>query len=104
MYICKGIIHQEIKMAVASERLVVQLTAKEKRDIRRRARDAGLNVSEFVRRAAAGTLDESNELDELLERTRVAAEESIATIDEALDFVNASNRRIAQMEAEAKSS
>ncbi|HLF10571.1 MAG TPA: ribbon-helix-helix protein, CopG family [Gammaproteobacteria bacterium] len=91
-------------MATVGERLVVQLTAKEKREICRKAREAGLNVSEFVRRALADTADEGDELDELLDRTKAAAKQSIAIIDEALDFVNASNERIAQMEARAKSS
>ena len=71
-------------MAAASERLVLQLTAKEKREIRRKAREAGLNVSEFVRRAVAGTADADSELDELLDRTRAAAKESAAMIDELL--------------------
>ena len=91
-------------MASASERLVVQLTAKEKREIRRRARDAGLNVSEFVRRAATGAADMDAELLGLLDRAERAAKEGIAMIDDALTFVKASNVRIARMEAEAKSS
>ena len=91
-------------MASASERLVVQLTAKEKREIRRRARDAGLNVSEFVRRAATGAADMDADVLGLLDRAERAAKEGIATIDDALDFVKASNVRIARMEAEAKSS
>jgi len=91
-------------MASASERLVVQLTAKEKREIRRRARDAGLNVSEFVRRAATGAADMDAELLGLLDRAERAAKEGIAMIDDALGFVKASNVRIARMEAEAKSS
>lgn len=95
-------IWKELRMAAATERLVVQLTAKEKREIRRRARKAGLNVSEFVRRATTGTSD-TPELDELLERTRRAAEESMSLIDDTLAFVASSNVRIAAMEAKAKS-
>jgi hypothetical protein len=91
-------------MASASERLVVQLTAKEKREIRRRAHEAGLNVSEFVRRAATGTAEVDTELLGLLGRADRAAKEGIAMIDDALDFVRASNVRIARMEAAAKSS
>jgi hypothetical protein len=90
-------------MATVGERLVVQLTSKEKREICRKAREAGLNVSEFVRRALAGSTDDSSELNELLDRTKAAAKESIAVIDDALAYVNESNRRIAQMEARAKS-
>jgi len=91
-------------MAVANERLVVQLTAKDKREIRRRAREAGLNVSEFVRRAATGAAEADSELLGILDRAESAAKEGIAMIDDALAFVNASNVRIARMEAEAKSS
>ena len=91
-------------MAIASERLVVQLTAKEKREIRWRAREAGLNLSEFVRRAATGVADMDDALLGLLDRAERAAKEGIALIDDALEFVKASNVRIARMEAEAKSS
>ena len=45
-----------------------------------------------------------DELLNLLDRAESAANESIAMIDDAVDFVNGSNARIAQMEAEAKSS
>ena len=67
-------------------------------------REAGLNVSEFVRRAATGVADDDDELLGLLDRTERAAKEGIALIDDAVDFVKASNVRIARMEAEAKSS
>jgi hypothetical protein len=96
--------YKEIGMAVASERLVVQLTAKEKREIRRRAREAGLNVSEFVRQAATGAAEPDSELLAILDRAERAAKESIAMIDDAPAFVSTSNVRIARMEAEAKSS
>lgn len=89
-------------MAVASERLVVQLTAKDKREVRRRARALGISVSEYVRNATTGAPGkEDAELEELLERTKIAARETMAMIDDAVDYVNASNARIAAMEAAA---
>lgn len=87
----------------ASERLVVQLTAEEKREVRSRARALGMSVSEYVRKATTGSSDDENAtLEELLKRTRNMARESIATIDDTLAFVNASNARIAAMESQAK--
>lgn len=81
----------------ASSRLVVLLSPADKRAVRRRAQALGMNVSEYVRAMTTGDVD-AVEL-ELLARTKDAAEQSIAMIDETLAFVNASNARMAVMEA-----
>lgn len=80
-----------------SERLVVLLTPDEKREVLRRARALSMDVNEYVRTAITGDVDDAK-LEELLERTKDAAEQSIAAIDETVTFVNASNGRIADME------
>ncbi len=89
-------------MAAASERLVVQLTAKDKKELRRRARALGISVSEYVRNATTGKEDE--DLAELLDRTKLAAQEAMSMIDDAVNYVNASNVRISAMEEAAAKS
>lgn len=88
-------------MPTAVERIVVQATAAEKKAISAKARRLGLPVSELMRRGAsayrAGETDE--ELGALADAARAAAERAAASIDDALDFIAASDRRIAAMAA-----
>jgi hypothetical protein len=91
-------------MAGATARIVVQATAKEKKAIAAKAKRLGLPVSELMRRGA--TAYESAEADEelgaLADAARDAAERASASIDSALEFIEASNTRIAALETEAK--
>ena len=91
-------------MAAATERIVVQVTPAEKRSIVKSAEKSGLNLSEFMRRAAKGFRNApgDKELEGLLERAEDAAKESISLIDDALAFVAASEKRIAELEAERR--
>jgi hypothetical protein len=93
-----------IRMAAAVERIVVQATAKEKKAIAAKAKRLGLPISELMRRGA--TAYESAEADEelgaLADAARGATERASASIDSALEFIEASNARIAALEAEAK--
>lgn len=89
-------------MATVNEQLVLHLTAEEKRAIGRMAREAGLDVSEFVRRTLAEPTEDRAALHALMARVKTTAEESVALIDETLSFVHDSNCRIAAMEAQAK--
>lgn len=88
-------------MATAIARIVVQATAEDKKAIVSKAKRLKLPVSELMRRGAfAYELDESDEeLAILADAAKAAAERSSAAIDDALDFIAASNRRIAAMEA-----
>jgi hypothetical protein len=88
----------------ATERIVLQLTAAEKRSIVRSAEKAGLNVSEFLRRAARHFrgLEDERELMELRDRTEKAAQESIERIDDAVAFVARSNNKIRELQAGKK--
>lgn len=85
----------------ASERIVVQATAQEKRAITAKARQLDLPVAELMRRGAAAYRAESSDdlIDALADSAREAVERASAAIDESLDFVAASNARIALMEA-----
>ena len=87
-------------MAAAVERIVVQATPQEKKAITAKAKRLGLPISELMRRGA--TAYQSKEADEelgaLADAARAAAERASASIDRALDFIEASNKRIAALE------
>ena len=90
-------------MAAAIERIVVQATPQEKRTIAAKAKKLGLPISELMRRGA--TAYESAEADEelgmLADAAKAAAERAADSIDATLAFLEASNKRIAAMEAKA---
>jgi hypothetical protein len=89
--------------AAAVERIVVQTTAQDKQAIADKAKKLDMPVSELMRRGAfAYQGDEYNaELATLADVAQAAAERSGASIDDALEFIATSNRRIAAMEAKA---
>ena len=90
-------------MAGAVERIVVQATAQDKREIAAKAKKLGLPISELMRRGAFDY--EPSETDEemaaLADAAKGAAERAGAAIDDALAFIDASNKRIAAMEVRA---
>ena len=91
-------------MAAAVERIVVQATPQEKKAITAKAKRLGLPISELMRRGA--TAYESKEADEelgaLADAAKAAAERASASIDNALAFIEASNKRIAALENAGK--
>ena len=95
---------QGIDMPAAVERIVVQATAREKKAIAAKAKRLGLPVSELMRRGATAyqTAAADEELGALADAAAAAAERAISSIDDALQFVDASNQRIAALEAAAK--
>ncbi len=90
-------------MAAAVERIVVQATAQDKQAIAAKAKKLDLPVSELMRRGAfAYQASESDaELGALADAAKGAADRAAASIDDALSFIDASNKRIAAMEAKA---
>lgn len=90
-------------MAAAVERIVVQATAQDKKAIAAKAKKLDLPVAELMRRGAFAYASEAmdQELDALADAAKAAAERAGAAIDDALDFIAASNKRIAAMEAKA---
>lgn len=90
-------------MAIATERIPVLVTATEKGQIAKMAKSQGLSMGEFLRRAAASY--RPNEEDKLLEgmidQMNKTTAQASAAIDEALAFVDESNKRIAAMERKA---
>ncbi len=88
-------------MTTVTERIPVLVTKQEKARITRMARDAGLSVGEYLRRAAAAFRPDEDErvvlgmIDQVVKTTLRAS----AAVDEALQFVEASNQRMAALEA-----
>jgi len=91
-------------MAAAIERIVVQVTPREKRAIMAKARRLGMPIAELMRRGATAyqSTAESDELRVLADQARAAADRAGASIDDALRCIEESNRRIAAMEASAR--
>src|SRR5215468_4008039 len=90
-------------MGIANERIVVQTTPSEKKAIAAKARKLGLPISELMRRGAAAykSSDSEEELGILADAASAAAERAAQAIDSAMEWIEASNKRIADMEAAA---
>jgi hypothetical protein len=91
-------------MSVASARIPVLVTPRQKAVIEQKARAAGVSVGEYLRRAAESFTPNDDEkalagmIDQVLKTTTQASR----AIDDALAFVEASNHRIAAMEKNKK--
>lgn len=90
-------------MATATERIPVLVTTTEKGQIANMAKSAGLSMGEFLRRAAAAyrPSEEDKVLEGMIDQMNKTTAQASAAIDEALTFVEASNKRIAAMERKA---
>ena len=91
-------------MATAVERIVVQATPQEKKAIMAKAKRLGMPLSELMRRGASAyqTTQSDDELGALADAAKAAAERASASIDDTLAFIEASNKRIAALEAKAR--
>ncbi|MDE2366950.1 MAG: hypothetical protein KGM95_08455 [Betaproteobacteria bacterium] len=89
--------------AAAVERIVVQATPQEKKAIVLKAKKLGLPVAELMRRGATAyePAEADEELGVLADKAKAAADRASDSIDDVLAFVEASNKRIAAMEAKA---
>jgi hypothetical protein len=90
-------------MATAVERIVVQATAEDKQAIAAKAKRLDMPIAELMRRGAFAydSRDGDSELAALADAAKGAADRAGAAIDDALCFIEASNQRIAAMEAKA---
>ena len=90
-------------MAAAVERIVVQATAQDKKAIAAKAKKLDLPISELMRRGAFAyqSSETDAELAALADAAKGAADRAGAAIDDALEFIEASNKRIAIMESNA---
>lgn len=88
-------------MTTATQRIPVLVTTREKSQIAKLAKDAGLSMGEFLRRAAASFSPSQDDaaiagmIGQMLKTTKVANQ----ALDDALAYVEQSNKRIAAMEA-----
>jgi hypothetical protein len=91
-------------MAAATERIVVQTTAQEKKAIAAKAKRLGLPISELMRRGVSAyeTEQADEELGALADAAKAAADRAAVSINEALEFIAASEKRIAALEAKAR--
>ena len=92
-------------MAAATERVPVLMTPAEKKRVVSKANKAGLTTGEYMRRAAEGyrSADDDKALEAMINEMNKATRKAEKAIDDALAFVAASNKRIEEMEAKAKS-
>lgn len=91
-------------MTAATQRIPVLVTPAEKDQIVKMAKDAGLSMGEFLRRAAMAFQPAEDEklLESMIEQMRKTTVRAHLAIDEALASVEASNKRIAAMERQAQ--
>ena len=90
-------------MTVAVERIVVQATPQDKQAIVAKAKKLDIPISELMRRGAFAyePAESGEELAVLADAAKDAADRACEAIDDALDFIIESNKRIAAMEANA---
>lgn len=88
-------------MATATERIPVLVTVQEKAVIAKMAKESDLSMGEFLRRAASAFRpdEESKILEGMINQMVKSSAQANAAIDDALAFVEDSNKRIAAMEA-----
>ncbi len=88
-------------MAGATQRIVVQATPLDKKTIVTKAEALNIPISELMRRGALAYKPEETdmELGVLADAAKAAADHAGAAIDGALDYIEASERRIHFMEA-----
>ena len=84
----------------ATERVPVLMTSAEKKRLVSKAKQAGLSMGEFMRRAAEGFSPSADDeaLEAMITQMNKATERAERVIDEVLSFIEASNERIAKME------
>ena len=89
-------------MATATERIPVLVTAAEKGQIAKMAKAAGLSMGEFMRQAASAfrPSEENQILEGMIAQMHKTAAQANSAIDNALQLIAASNKRIAAMERE----
>ncbi len=87
----------------AIARIVVQATPQDKKAIAAKAKRLAIPVSELMRRGAFAyeVAGNDTELAALADAAKHAAERSCAAIDDALEYIEQSNQRIAALEAAA---
>lgn len=91
-------------MKTATERIPVLMTTNEKARIAKMAKDAGLSMGEFLRRAAASFSPSQDDaaLEGMIDQMAKTTKAANRALDDALAYVEKSNKRIAAMESKRK--
>lgn len=94
---------KRFKLSTATQRIPVLVTPREKEQIAVLAKEAGLSMGEYFRRAVTAYRPSRDDalLEGMIEQMRKTAVDAEAAMDAALAFVEASNQRIATMERKA---
>ena len=88
----------------ATARIPLQLEPSEKLAIAKRAKAQGVSVNDYVRSAVRAFNPETlrdQEIDSVLAQVARSSQHAEAALDDALDFIAASQKRIAEMERKA---
>ena len=87
-------------MEAATQRIPVLVTPSAKIRIAKKAKDAGMSVGEYLRQAEAAFQPSEDErvLEGMIDQMLKTTDQASRAIDEALTFVEASNRRIERLE------
>lgn len=91
-------------MATATERVPVLMTPTEKEQVVAKAKQHGVTIGEYMRRAAAGyqAVEDEQALSAMIDEMNKATASAERSIDHALKAIAQSNKRIAKMEVDAK--
>ncbi|MBK8815091.1 MAG: hypothetical protein IPN42_06090 [Methylococcaceae bacterium] len=91
-------------MTTASERIPVLVTKTQKQQLTAKAKAAGLSTGEFLRRAGESysASEDQDLLEGLLDQVIKITAKTEQAIDNALDFVAASEQRLALFDAKDK--
>ena len=91
-------------MSVASERIPVLVTKFQKQQLTAKAKAAGLSTGEFLRRAGESysASEDQDLLEGLLDQVIKITAKTEQAIDDALNFVTASEQRLVALEAKGK--
>ncbi|HVV67500.1 MAG TPA: hypothetical protein VHE99_00465 [Gammaproteobacteria bacterium] len=87
-------------MTIASQRIVVQVTPKQKKEIAAVAKRVGLNTSELMRQAAQQFVphNEKEDIELLLQQIERSTREAGQALDQALAFIMQSDQRIKNLQ------
>ena len=89
----------------ATARIPLQVEQTEKQTIANKAKSAGMSVNDYVRTAVRSfkpDVVKDKEIDALLAEVEQSVNRAESALDDALAFIAASEKRIAQMERKAR--
>ena len=91
-------------MSSKKQRISILVTAKEKKQIKKRANEAELSVGDFIRLAAKACTpsDEDGALNKIIDYMLLATEHAEQAIDDTINYVTESNKRIEKLEEQRK--